>query len=292
MAADEVRTDPPVLALVTTLRHPLNSTDYALVERMAQESVASWLRQTDDRFAIVVVSNAPLPLPDDSRLHTVRVSFPPPAAERTARTGIAAVLRDKGTKNAIGLARARELGAEYVMFVDADDFVARSLTSFVAGHRGEPGWTITHGWRVQLERRALRVHAGDFHLQCGSSHIIREDLLPPTSHGTTATQQQLYDEQGGLLERHLGSHMHLHDDLPLAPLPFPGALYRVGSSQSHSGNGLGGWSRPISRSIGETFGVPPTSRSPVARLRAVLPSRRAVRARAARLLRLPAQRRT
>jgi hypothetical protein len=276
--------DAPIVAFITTIRHPLNSTDYPSVQRLAHESVTSWLRQTDSRFVIIVVSNEPVPLPTDSRVHPLLVSFPPPSSRRTPRTGLEAVLRDKGTKNAIGLTRARELGAEYVMFVDADDFIAREITAFVAAHRGAAGWTVTDGWRVQLERRALRRHRGDFHLQCGSSHIVRADLLPPTSHGITASQEQLYAEQGELLERRLGSHMHLHDDLPLVPLPFSGALYRVGTSQSHSGNALGGWSRPISKRIADRFGVPATGLSPVAIARAALPSTRAVRERARLLL--------
>ncbi|MDQ0644599.1 hypothetical protein [Microbacterium murale] len=217
-------TQNTVLAFVTSMRHPHNSTDYPAVEAMLRESLTAWLGQSDPRFVIVVVANRLVDLPRDDRVHEVQVSFPPPSDARTPRTGIAAVLRDKGTKNAIGLARARDLGADYVMFVDADDFVSRRLTAFVAAKIGAPGWTITDGWRVQLQRRAVRRHSGDFQLQCGSSHIVRADLLPPTTAGVTATQEELYDEQGDLLERWLGSHMHIHDDLPLSALPFPGAL--------------------------------------------------------------------
>lgn len=269
----------PVLAFVTSIRHPRNSTDYASVEAMLRQSVTAWLGQADPRFAIVVVANRSVELPRDDRVHQVQVSFPPPSDERTPRTGIAAVLRDKGTKNAIGLTLARELGAEYVMFVDADDFVSHRLTEFVAAHPDEPGWTITDGWRVQLERRTIRRHSGDFQLQCGSSHIVRADLLPPTTGGVIATQDELYAEQGELLERWLGSHMHIHDDLPLSPLPFPGALYRVGTSQSHSGNALGGAGSVISRRIATEFGVPATGWMPWRVARAVLPSGRAVRER-------------
>ncbi|UNK70149.1 hypothetical protein [Microbacterium sp. H1-D42] len=266
----------PLLAFVTTVRHPLNSTDFALVEQMLRQSLTAWLRQTDERFVIIVVANESVAFAGGPRVDRVLVDFPPPSTEQTSRTGIAAVLRDKGTKNAIGLARARELGAKHVMFVDADDFVSRRLTEFVAADIGAPGWTITDGWRVQMSRRSVRRHRDDFHLQCGSSHIVRIDLLPATPFGLKASQEQLYASIGDRLERHLGSHMHLHDDLPLAPLPFPGALYRVGSGQSHSGNALGGWGRPITSHIADEFGVPSTPRSPRGIARAVLPSARAL----------------
>lgn len=267
------------LTFITSLRHPHNSYDYAAVERAFALSVASWIRQDDPRFAVVVVGNRRPPMPDDERLHFVPVDFAPPSQVDGPRTGIAAVLRDKGTKLATGLAAARATGTRHVMFVDADDFVSRRLTGFVEQHPDAAGWTITDGWRVNVERRALRAHHGDFHLQCGSSHIVREDLLPAVPAG--ATQHELYAALGDRLERWFGSHMHLHDDLPLEPLLFPGALYRVGTGESHSGNALGGWGRPVSRAVSHEFGIPAAT-TPWAAARAMLPSTAALRARLAR----------
>lgn len=275
----------PALAFVTPVRHPLNSNDYGRVESLLRRSVSSWLGQTEPRIAVVVVANRLADLPDDPRIHQVTVDFPPPSTVAAARTGIPAVLRDKGTKNAIGLARARELGAGHVMFADADDFVSNRIAALTASLPTASGWTVTDGWRVNIDRRTVRPHRGDFHLQCGTSHIVRTDLLPPTSGGVGATQDELYAEQGELLERHLGSHMHLHEDLPLAPLPFPGALYQVGTGESHSGNALGGWGRPVSPRMAGEFGVPRTSMTPTGLARAVLPSSRAVRERMLRALR-------
>jgi hypothetical protein len=164
------------------------------------------------------------------------------------------------------------------MFVDDDDFLSNRLTAFVEQHPDAAGWTFTDGWRVNVERRAVRAHHGDFHLQCGSSHIVRTDLLPQVP-ADARTQEQLYEAVGDRLERWLGSHMRIHEDLDLPPLPFPGALYRVGQAEAHSGNSLSGWSRPVTRRIAAEFGVPATGPAPWALARAVLPSARAVRER-------------
>ena len=273
----------PDLAFVTSLRHPRNSHDYRVVERQLSTSLASWMRQSSPRFHVVVVGNVEPPLPDDPRVHFIEVGFPPPSEAEGPRTGIAAVLRDKGTKLAIGLRAVRASGAQHVMFVDSDDFVSNRLAEFVSQHPDAAGWTFTDGWRINIERRALRPHRGDFHLQCGSSHIVRTDLLPdvPTD---AHTQDQLYAALGDRLEHWLGSHMHLHDDLDLEPLPFPGALYRVGHTEAHSGNALSGWSRPVTRSIGREFGVPTTGWTPCALARAVFPSTRAIRERLPRAI--------
>ncbi|MGN7977333.1 hypothetical protein ACTJJ4_07135 [Microbacterium sp. 22195] len=266
------------LAFVTSLRHPHNSRDYRAVEEQFAAGLASWMRQTSPRFAVIVVANRRPPLADDPRIRFVQVDFPPPSNVAGPRTGLAAVVRDKGTKLAVGLAAARDAGARHVMFVDDDDFVSNRLAAFVAQHPDAAGWTFTDGWRINVERRALRAHHGDFHLQCGSSHIVRTDLLPEVPAGAP-TQEQLYAALGDRLERWLGSHMHIHDDIELAPLPFPGALYRVGQAEAHSGNSLSGWSRPVSASVAREFGVPATGLAPWSLARAVLPSARAVRER-------------
>lgn len=268
-----------MLGFVTSLRHPVNSNDYGEVERLLAETVASWRRQGDDRWCGVVVGNVrpTAPLPDGVRF--IPVDFPPPSPVPGPMTGIPAVLRDKGTKLAVGLGAARELGAGHVMFVDADDLVSRRLAGWVADRTDEPGWTVTHGWRWNAARRAVRAHVGDFHLQCGSSHIVRTDLYPHPHLDETASQAELYAAYGDKLERWIGSHMHVHDDLPLADLPFPGALYRVGSGEAHSGNSMGGWARPVGRSIARDFGAEPTGWSPWRLAAAVTPSRQAVAAR-------------
>lgn len=265
-----------MLAFVTSLRHPLNSHDYRRVESLLDESLSSWLNQLSHDLVVVVVGNRQPPLPTDPRIHFVGVGFEPPTGEASARTSLAAVLRDKGTKLAVGLARARELGASHIMFVDADDFVSRRIAGFVANHVSDPGWTIVDGWRVNIERRAVRAHRGDFDRNCGSSHIVRADLYPNPGLPIDATQRQLYDGYGDKLERWIGSHMNIRQELGLPALPFPGALYRVSSGESHSGNSLGGFGRPISRRLADEFAVPSASRSPLAIARAVLPSSRAL----------------
>ncbi|GAA6527729.1 hypothetical protein [Intrasporangium sp. DVR] len=267
-----------MLALITSLRHPRNSRDYAEVERIFLRSVCSWVRQDDDRFLVVAVGNRTPMVELPTQVTFVEVDFPAPSAHRGPETGIPAVLRDKGTKLAVGLLAAREASPSlsHVMAVDADDFVSRRLAGFVSARSTAPGWTVTHGWRYHRGRRAVREVRGSFHLECGTSHIVRHDLFPAVDLPVTATQEELYDAFGDRLERWLGSHVHLHDDLPLAPLPFPGALYQVGTGETHSGTSMGGLGRPVRREIADEFGVEPTRRTPWSLARAVLPGSAAV----------------
>lgn len=265
-----------MLAFVTSVRHPRNSNDYGAVEAMLIESLASWRDQDDENWVGVVVGNQRPAAELGERIEFVGVDFDPPTNSIGPRTGIAAVLQDKGTKLAVGLLRARQLGASHVMFADADDFVSRRIAGFVARQADEVGWVVTDGWRYNAERSVVRRHRGDFHLQCGTSHIVRTDAFAPFVAPLTASQAELHAGFGQELERWIGSHMHIHDDLPLLPLPFPGALYRVGTAESHSGNSLAGWSVPVSLAISKEFAVARAPYSPRARLMSVLPSRRAL----------------
>lgn len=270
-----------MLGFVTSIRHPSNSIDYGEVESLLKETVACWERQLDHAWLGVVVGNKPPSFNLPEKVRYIHVDFPPPSQVQGPRTGITAVLRDKGTKLAIGTIALQGTDVSHIMFVDADDLVSPRLAGVVKADPDSPGWTITHGWRYNADRRAIREHPGDFHLQCGSSHIVRADLLPHADLATTADQDSLYTAYGDYLERWFGSHMFIHDDLPLRTLPFPGAMYRVGSAESHSGNSMGGLGRPITRRIADEFGVKPTSLSPWHVARSVLPSWRAARERVA-----------
>ena len=265
-----------MLAFVTSLRHPQNSHDYAHVEDIFFTSLDSWIRQTDGRFRVIAVGNRRprRELPACARF--IEVDFPPPSSHAGPMTGIPAVLRDKGTKLAIGLLGARELtDLSHVMFTDADDFVSKRLAHFTAQHPDHLGWTIVDGWRYHRGRRAVRQHRGDFYLQCGSSHIVRHDAYPDVDLPLSATQDELYEAFGDRLERWIGSHMYVQADLRLAPLPFPGALYSVGTGEAHSGNSMGSFGRPVSRALAEEFGVQATKRTPYGLVRATSPGREA-----------------
>jgi hypothetical protein len=139
-----------------------------------------------------------------------------------------AVRLDKGRRILAGLLHAGRNG--YVMVVDDDDLVSNRLADFVARHDGAPGWYVQRGYMWPTAGRMLYAH-DDFSRYCGSSHIVRADLYDlPT---------RFEDASEFLVSRLLGSHVFLEEHLrargtPLAPLPFPGAVYRIGHAGSHS----------------------------------------------------------
>jgi hypothetical protein len=70
-----------------------------------------------------------------------------------------------------------------------------------------------------------------FHKICGTSHVIRADLMKIPA--------RVEDADDVYIRRWLGSHISIADDLqrqgtPLAPLPFTGAVYRIGHPEASS----------------------------------------------------------
>jgi hypothetical protein len=251
-----------MLAFITTLRHPQNSADYGRVETLLQDTLASLTRQSRDEYVVIIVGNRRPAFPLPERVVFVEVGFPPPSDVRGPRTGRAAVIWDKGTKNGIGLVAAREFGPDYVMFVDADDFVHRELAAFVNARPGQPGWFVKRGLVYSRARNAYRSRRG-FYRACGTSFIIPFDAYDvPPQLTVSATQREVAEAFGERLENIL-EHGWAFDwwrrhGRILVPLPFPGAVYHVEHGENHCDNALFGPALPYSPRLHQDFGIRPS----------------------------------
>lgn len=260
-----------VLAFVTTLRHPLNTSDYRRAEAFLQDTLASIANQScDDHVTIIVGNRAPaFDLP--ARTHFVQVDFPAPSTQQGPRTGMGPLIWDKGTKIGIGLAAARRFDPEYVMFVDSDDFVHRDLAAFTRDNPGRDGWMFTRGWMYSRSRNAYALRRNLYRI-CGSSFILPFEAYQLPDHLTvTSTQDDVADAFGDeRMEQILAGHRYAlqwwraHGRL-LLPLPFPGAVYHVDTGENHSGNMLLGPALPYRSHLRDEFALEP-SRSPATTL--------------------------
>lgn len=258
-----------MLAFITTLRHPHNSADYGHVESLLHDTLASITRQSCDDYVAIIVGNRRPAFPLPERAVFVEVDFPPPSHHKGPQTGPAAGIWDKGTKNGIGLIAARDFRPEYVMAVDADDFVHSELAAFVRAHPGRAGWVVERGWMYSRARNAYRLRK-KFYGICGTSFIIplaayevRPDLT------VCATQQQIAEAFGERLE-HILEHGWAYDwwrnhGRLLEPLPFPGAVYHTEHGENHCDNALFGPAMPYRSHLYRDFGIRP-SKGPAATL--------------------------
>lgn len=248
------------MAFVTSLRHPDNARDYARNERLLKETLDSIALQTSGDYVVVVVSNVALSFPLSDRVKSVVVDFPAPVPPGSD-TSYEAIVWDKGTKLGIGLIAARDEKPDYVMIIDADDYVHRDLVAFTVAHAGSPGWYLARGWRYSGTRNVYRSLRA-FHLQCGSSYILPfEAYAVPEDASTDISQEAVLEAFGDRLATIIGSHMRVvpwgrKHGYPLAPLPFRGAVHHVDTGENHSVGTLGGVARTLSPQMQQTYGIP------------------------------------
>jgi len=230
-----------ILAFVIPIRHPQNARRWDLQKAYLEQTLRSIAQQSAPDWTAVIVANEGTSLPDlPANVRVKWVDFPPNAHHDRRGFGTEshkeATRLDKGRRVLAGILETD--GYDYVMSVDDDDFLHKDLTDYVKRHRGPPGWYLKKGY-VWTDRGRFLYLYDDFSRICGTSHIIRRDLLALPDAVEGAPEQYL--------TRVTGSHMYFRDQLeqcgrPLAPLPFPGAIYRVGNPGSVS-NSTSIWRR-------------------------------------------------
>ncbi|MBO0676220.1 glycosyltransferase family 2 protein [Mycolicibacterium sp. S2-37] len=249
-----------MLAFITTLRHPHNSADYGRVETLLQETLSSIGRQACNDYVVIIVGNRRPTFALPARTRFVQVEFPPPSPRGGPQTGMPPIVWDKGTKAAVGLVTAREFAPEYVMFVDADDFVHRDLAGFCRDHPGQPGWVVKRGWMYSRARNTYAPKWKLFRI-CGSTYILPlEAYAVPSELNAGASQHEIFEAVGELFENVLGEHRYALEwwrerGRELRPLPFRGTVYQVDTGENHSGNVLLGPGMPYHSRLARDFGI-------------------------------------
>ncbi|MET0661358.1 MAG: galactosyl transferase [Steroidobacteraceae bacterium] len=215
------------------VRHPDNSRDWSRLKTNLAQTVQSIAAQTHADWRGIVVANEGSDLPTLPERFTVEwVRFPPNLQHEQGGAPredfLDAFRMDKGRRVLKGMLRARD--SRYFMIVDDDDFVSARITQHAVDHPDAYGWTVDMGYVWNDGGKVLYRHPALNHV-CGSSLIIRSDLYRLPSSFEEASAEYIKDI--------LGSHRRIAALLaergtPLASLPFPGAIYRVGHSSSHS----------------------------------------------------------
>jgi hypothetical protein len=222
-----------VLTFIIPVRHQENSKDWAALKANLARTISSIANQSDPRWRAYIVANAGADLPPlPQGVSAVRVDFPPNALHdigSAKREQVYQAFRmDKGRRVLAGLIAAQPRG--HVMIVDDDDFVSNRLVAFVAQNASRNGWYMRVGY-VWSSNGNLVYRDGDFSNICGTSHIVRADLY--------TIPARVEDAPAEYVQRMLGSHVKVVPSLaeqgsPLEPLPFAGAVYRIGHAGAHS----------------------------------------------------------
>ena len=254
-----------MLAFITTLRHPHNSTNYDRCELLLRDTLASVTRQTSNDFVVIVVGNRRPAFPLPRNTHFVEVDFPAPqTSHHSKKPDMQAVIWDKGTKNGIGLVAAREFSPDFAMFVDADDFLHRELAEYVHDHHASPGWAVKSGWMYSRKRNAYAFRRRLFRI-CGTTFILPFAAYKVSNElSLSSSQDEIADAFGDdALELIIGDHRYSWEwwaerGRQLESLPFPAVVYQVDTNENHSRSTLLGPALPYRAHLLDDFGIRPS----------------------------------
>ena len=221
------------MTFLIPVRHPANAADWSSLKANLAQTVRSIAAQVGGDWQGIIIANEGADLPPlPERFAVEWVDFPPNSRHDKGSTStqefLDAFRMDKGRRVLKGMLRARD--SRFFMIVDDDDFVSARIAQHVADHPSANGWKIDLGYVWDDGGNILYRHR-TLNEVCGSSLIIRSDLYQLPATFEAATPAYIKDM--------LGSHRRIAALLaergtPLDSLPFPGAVYRVGHSSSHS----------------------------------------------------------
>jgi hypothetical protein len=220
-----------MLVFVIPLQSAAASKDWALVSRLCIRTIRSVAAQRGGRFKIVFVCTE---VPDGFQPHDDLI-----VVERklAAPTTVEGRMDDKWTRVRIGLFVARQFAPCHIMVVDADDCVSNRLARFCEERPEERGWYFDSGWMHDERSPLIFRWKRGFHAVCGTSSIVRvqpEDLPDVETGGR--------DDNLILRSGHTKIRANMESaGTPLAPLPFPGAVYNLATGENHTGFSLSGW---------------------------------------------------
>ena len=240
-----------------------------VVTDLLRTTLASILRQSVRPIGVYVVCNEiPSWAAGMREVKFIQVDFPPARAPNSAEDEYEWIYRDKGCKIALALEHARRDGATHVMPVDADDFVSRRLAEHVSTHPDAAGWFFPTGILYSRLFKIAEIQR-EFWSRCGTSHIVRTELMPSTaSFGARPRQEDIvacFDRW--ILDHVFGDHVQWQRYFaelghPLQPLPFPGAVWHTDTGENSSRAWWGPtrfgpvWGKTLTPQLAEEFSIP------------------------------------
>ncbi len=147
------------------------------------------------------------------------------------KEGISDKVYDHGKRLLYGSFIAKEKGCEFIMPVDADDFVSNKLSEWVNLNKNNcTGWYIDKGFiKFGLSKILVKVKR-NMNMINGSTHIIHVNLLPDQLMENINPSLMCFFSSHGYLTTRL---KHLKN-IDLVPIPFYAIIYYI-----HGKNWLG-----------------------------------------------------
>lgn len=252
-----------MLVFVVPLKSQQVSKSWDLVTQLFERCVKSLCNQTSAEYRVIVVCNERPKIEfNHPKITYIEVDFPPPNEPDSITRGHT----DKGRKILKGLIDAQEFLPTYTMAVDADDCVSKHLAEFVNQNHNCNGWFINKGYKYQNNSDYVYIKRKDFYKICGTCNIIKYEL---NQFPENPEYNRGYGYYKFYIDHEKVRETLMKKEIPLKPLPFPGAVYVVATGENlYYGTTKLTFNifnrKLLKQSIREEFSLYPLPKSPVA----------------------------
>ena len=219
-----------MLVFVIPLKSSKVSKSWERVCTLFERTAKSVCNQTSPDFRVIVVCNEkPVIEFHHPNLEYMQVNFPMPQESNDLNVKYT----DKGRKMLRGLIEAKKFNPTHTMLMDADDCISNKIAEFVNGNPSSPGWFVNKGYKYIEGEKFLYKKRVNFYRMCGSCNILRYDLnnlpeIPEYNRGYGYYKFWIDHEKVKPTLEQQGS--------PLSSLPFPGAIYILGTGDNIYGD--------------------------------------------------------
>src|SRR5919106_651844 len=187
--------DKPVVAFLIPFASRCTKSDWKVACSHLRQTLKSVQNSSYGNYCVVVAGHE---APDfdvhfDSRFHFLPVNHPPPARQYYP----VSLKLDRLSKIAVAWAYAKSTCTpQFVMKLDADDFISSKLVDWLENAGGEAGYLIKHGWFWRSGARYFIQRTENLDRVCGSCLIIRSDFADRTGPFLTEAEGMMLNEAG------------------------------------------------------------------------------------------------
>tara|TARA_Y100001968_G_scaffold312266_1_gene335244 strand:+ start:209 stop:1114 length:906 start_codon:yes stop_codon:yes gene_type:complete len=260
-----------LITFITAVGNRKAYTDFDKVEKYLRLTIASLTAQTSENVKIIVVTNE-LPSfdPKGELCEYCLVDFSPPERSKKINSfsdeQYRIFMRDKGVRLTAGLLFAQQFSPDYVFFLDCDDWLSTSISSFIENDNNMADIYVgSKGYFLNIRDKRVKRKDGIVRF-CGSTIAYKNDILfalEPSLNSLTennSKQDIMACCSNFFIERIMGNHtdwlrLAKEKQLLVKEFPFFTTCWILGTGNNVSESDKGKLGLPLSDSIINEFGI-------------------------------------
>ena len=228
-----------MFAFITCIRHPDSTQNWQHVEALYEKCARSICNQVDKDFILIVVCNKK-PEVGFHDEHIIYAETDLPVPQKVRRF----VVMDRALKRLIGIKVAHAHQADWLMVIDADDYVSDKLVKNIQSTKLDntnSGYYINKGYLYDYQSYLVQRKYG-FNTYCGSSLIYKAEHIYPLLDLAHEDWNQLIESNMANIEllmdlfgNHIRSRKYFENQArPLKEYPYFGAAWVINNGENTS----------------------------------------------------------